>query len=134
METLSVNQNVNATSKSALWTGRIIKGISVLFLLVDAIMKIVRESHSVEGTIQLGWPDGAVQVIGVVLLISTVLYIIPRTSFFGALLLTGYLGGAISTMARLGINFYFPVIFAVLIWTGLLLLHTKLRAVILNKK
>jgi len=70
----------------------VITAICVLFLLVDAIMKVVKASPSMEGSAQLGWPEDAVQAIGVVLLVCTILYIIPRTSALGAILLTGYLG------------------------------------------
>jgi hypothetical protein len=102
---------------------------------MDAIMKIFRESHSVQGTIELGWPDASVQVIGSVLLVCTILYIIPRTSFIGAILLTGYLGGAIATMARTGNTpFYFPLVMGVLIWVGLYLRDSKLRELLSFRK
>lgn len=121
-----------AESKKTIWTGRVITILCVLFLLFDAIMKIIKERHSIEGSAALGWPVDAIQALGIVLLISTILYVIPRTAFFGALLITGYLGGAIAIMVRIGSPYYFPVIFALLVWCGLALRDARLRAYILG--
>src|SRR3954467_1262636 len=99
METINV-QSKTLSGKGALWTGRIISWIIILFLLVDAIMKVVKSAPAMEGSIQLGWPEEAVQAIGIVLLLATILYIIPSTSILGAIILTGYLGGATSVMVR----------------------------------
>lgn len=134
MELNISHQTVNAPSKKALWTGRIISMLCVLFLLVDAIMKMIRESHSVEGTIQLGWPAYSVQSIGIILLACTVLYLVPRTAILGAILLTGFLGGAIATMARIGQPIIFPLIFGILVWCGLFLRDEKLRKFIPLRK
>jgi len=101
-----------------------------LFLLFDAIMKIIRESHSIEGSVKLGWPDSGIVGLGVLLLICTIFYIIPRTAILGAILITGYLGGAISIMFRVGEPFIFPVIFGILVWAGLWLKDEKLRTLI----
>jgi len=122
------------TSTAALWSGRIILGLVVLFLLVDAIMKVVKATVSIEGSVKLGWPADAVQGIGIVLLISTILYTIPRTAVLGAILITGYLGGAIAIMIRAGEPCYFPIIFGVLIWAPIYLRDEKLRALIPIKK
>jgi len=120
--------------KTRLWTGRIISIITVLFLLFDSITKLMREEHSLKGTIQLGYPENLVVVIGLILLICTILYIIPRTSILGAVLLTGYLGGAVASNLRVGNPLFshtlFPVYFGILIWTGLFLRDNRLRAFI----
>ncbi|MBN9297568.1 MAG: DoxX family protein [Filimonas sp.] len=121
-----------AESKKTVWTGRVITILCVLFLLFDAIMKIVEEKHSVDGSVALGWPVDGVQGLGIVLLLATVLYVIPRTAFIGALLITGYLGGAIAVMVRTGTPYYFPVIFSLLVWCGLALRDARLRAYILG--
>ena len=122
------------TSKKAMWTGWIISGLCILFLLFDAIMKIIREAHSIEGSVQLGWPENRVQSIGIVLLIATILYIIPRTAILGAILLTGYLGGAIAIMVRVDKPLYFALVFGVLVWAGLYFRDHKLRQLIPLRK
>jgi hypothetical protein len=132
------NNNPKAFSgKGALWTGRIITGIIVLFLLMDALMKVVESGPAMEGSVQLGWPEPAVQTIGIVLLLATILYIIPRTSILGAIILTGYLGGATAVMVRAmqpGHPYLFPVVFGVLVWAGLFLRDEKLRGLIPLRK
>jgi hypothetical protein len=121
-----------STSKKRLWTGRIISGLVALFLLVDSVMKVMKAPVAVQGTIQLGYPERTVFGIGAVLLVSTLLYVIPRTAILGAILLTGYLGGAIATNVRVGNPLFsyvlFPVYVAVLIWGGLFLRDGQLRA------
>ena len=114
-------------SKGALWTGRVLKIISILFLTFDAAGKIFKESHSVEGSLALGWPADLIQVIGIILLVCTILYAIPTTAVLGAVLISAYLGGAVAIMMRSGANFIFPIIFGVLVWGGLYLLSEKLR-------
>lgn len=122
------------TSKASLWTGRVLFVLSVLFLLVDALMKVAKAQPSVEGSVQLGWPEDKVQLIGIILLISTILYIIPRTAVIGAFFITAYLGGAVAIMMRAGQSYYFPVVFGVLVWAGLYLCDGRLRSVIPLRK
>jgi len=120
-------------SKAMLWTGWIISILCIIFLLVDAIMKVVKSATSMEGSTQLGWPADAVQSLGIVLLISTVLYAIPRTAVLGAVLLTGYLGGAVAVMIMASVPghpYLFPVVFGVMIWAGQFLRDEKLRGII----
>ncbi|MDP9079873.1 MAG: DoxX family protein [Bacteroidota bacterium] len=117
-------------SKASLWIGWIISGLCILFLLFDAIAKIIKEEHSVKGSVQLGWPEHAIQGIGIALLISTILYLIPRTSILGAILLTGYLGGAIAIMIRAEQQLYFASVFGLLVWLGLYLRDAELRKII----
>ncbi|HEY4789604.1 MAG TPA: DoxX family protein [Bacteroidales bacterium] len=124
-------------SKKLLWTGRVISILCVLFLLLDAIMKVVKSAPSVQGSVQIGWPVDTIQGIGIVLLLCTALYIIPRTAILGAILLTGYLGGAVAVMLRAatpGHPYIFPVIFGILVWAGLFLRDHKLRDLIPIRK
>jgi hypothetical protein len=134
METISIQQTTRTQSTKALWTGRVISWLSILFLLVDAIMKIIGQANHVEGSAKLGFQESLVHPIGIVLLISTVFYIIPRTAMFGAILLTAYLGGATAVMVEHGQPFYFPVVFGVLVWGGLYLRDAKLRSLVPFRK
>ena len=118
-------------SKGTLWAGRIISGLPVLFLLLDGVFKLIKPAPVVEATVGLGYPESVIIPIGVVLIICTILYLIPKTSVLGAILLTGYLGGAVATHVRTGESLFsivFPVIFGVLLWLGLYLRDTRLRA------
>ena len=127
-------QITKSPSKGALWTGRILTGLCLLFLLFDAIMKIIKESHSIEGSAKLGWPVGDVQGLGIVLLLFTIIYMIPRIAFIGAILLTAYLGGAVAIMVRVQEPYWFPIIFAVLVWAGLYFRNEKFRALVSSGK
>jgi DoxX-like family len=121
-------------SKKMLWTGRIMSALVVLFLLMDGVMKLFNPAPVVEGMTKLGYPLSLTSVIGIVLLICVVLFAIPRTSILGAILLTGYLGGAVASQLRVGLplfsNVLFPVYMGVLIWGGLSLRDERLRALI----
>lgn len=121
------------TLKKRLWAGRIISALPALFLLIDGLMKLVKPAVVVEATVKLGYPENSILGIGIVLLVCTVLYVIPRTSILGAILLTGYLGGAVATHVRVGEGAFpvlFPVFFGVLIWLGLYLRDDRLRTLI----
>ena len=116
--------------KTRLWPGRILKGLVSLFLLFDAVMKIIEHQKYVEGTEQLGLPVSSVQPLGIYLLIATVLYNIPGTILLGGLLLTAYLGGAVAiTFAANagGHPYVFPVVFAVMIWLAEYLQNENFR-------
>lgn len=120
-------------SKKMLWAGRIISALPVLFLLMDGIMKLVKPPMVVDATVQSGYRETVILPLGIVLLSCTVLYIIPRTCILGAILLTGYLGGAVATHVRVGEGPFpvlFPVILGVLLWGGLWLRDDRLRALI----
>ncbi|NIJ52772.1 DoxX family protein [Dyadobacter arcticus] len=134
MEATFVNPTVKSRTNKTVLAGKIISAICILFLLFDSIMKVIKESHSIEGSAQLGWPVDQVQSIGIALLISTILYIIPRTAMLGAILITGYLGGAIAVMVRAGQPLYFALVFGILVWAGLYLRDEKIRALIPFKK
>jgi hypothetical protein len=106
-----------------------------LFLFVDGIMKLVKPAVVVETTVQLGYPESVILGLGIVLLICTALYVIPLTSLLGAILLTGYLGGAVATHVRVGDGLFpvlFPVIIGALLWVGLVLRNPRLGALILQ--
>ena len=123
----------DSVSKKSLWTGRIISVLPALFLLLDGIMKLVKPAPVVEATVRLGYPESVILGLGIVLIACTVLYFIPRTSVLGAILLTGYLGGAVATHVRVGEGLFpvsFPIIMGVLVWGGLWLRDQRLRALI----
>jgi hypothetical protein len=121
-------------SKTMLWAGRIISALVVLFLLFDALIKVMKLPPAIEGTTRLGYPESLVFGLGLLELVCVVLYVIPRTSILGAILLTGYLGGAVATNLRVGNPLFSyilaPVYFGVLIWGGLFLRDNQLRALI----
>ncbi len=121
-------------SKTSLWSGRIMSGLVVLFMLFDSAIKLMKLAPAVEGTARLGYPVSLVLPIGIVLLVCTVLYAIPRTSILGAILLTGYLGGAVASNVRMSNPLFgyvlFPVYIGVLLWLGLFLRDARLRALI----
>ncbi|MBI5757610.1 MAG: DoxX family protein [Planctomycetales bacterium] len=113
-----------------LWIGRILSTLPVLMLLMSGVMKLVKPTEVVEGFAKLGWPDSLALGLGIVELVCTVLYVIPRTSVLGAILLTGYLGGATATHVRIGDPFIAPIILGVVIWLGLFLRDARLRVLI----
>src|ERR1051325_10041006 len=120
-------------SKKALWAGRVMSILPALFLLLDGAMKLIRPQPVVEATVKLGYPESTILGIGIALLACTILYLIPRTSVLGAILLTGYLGGAVATHVRAGDPTWmilFPVLFGTLIWGGLYLRDQRLRALV----
>jgi hypothetical protein len=121
-------------SKTALWTGRIMSALPVLMLLMSAVMKFLKPPPVVEGFAHLGLPESLAIGLGVLELACTVVYVIPRTAVLGAILLTGYLGGAILTHLRVGDQFIGPILFGVLIWGGLYLRDRRLRALIPLRK
>jgi len=133
-KTAQANSGANSISGKQLWAARFLSGLPALFLLVDGVGKLVKPAPVVEGTVQLGYPESVLLGLGIVLLTCTVLYVIPRTAVFGAILLTGYLGGAIATHVRVGSPLFshtlFPVYVALLIWGGLYLRDDRLRALI----
>ncbi len=118
-------------SKTKRWTSYIMSALVILFMLMDSIMKFVKPPEVIEGTLDLGFTEQHLPVIGTLGLISTLLYVFPRTSILGAILLTGYFGGAVATHLRLNNPLFthtlFTVYFGVLIWGGLWLRNSKLR-------
>ena len=124
-------------SKTRLWAGRIIGGSGILFLLVDSLMKVLKMAPAVESTTQLGYPEQVIVPIGIVQLVCLIAYVVPRTAILGAILLTGYLGGAIATHVRVGSPLFthvlFPIYVAVLIWGALFLVDDRLRVLMRSR-
>ncbi len=131
------NLTSDSNSRMRLWTGRILTGLAGAFCLFDAGMKLIKPPFVVEATVQLGYPESTIVGIGVALLACTLLYLIPRTSILGAVLLTGYLGGAVATNVRAQqplFNTTFPIIFACIAWAGLWLREPRLGQLLPLKK
>jgi hypothetical protein len=125
-------------SRSQVWAGRILTAIAVLFLTFDIAMKLFQVPQAVEGTVQLGFPARVILPLGVIQAVCLTLYLLPRTAVLGAVLWTGYLGGAIATHVRLGNPLFthtlFPIYIALLLWGGLWLRDRTLRAVLPFRK
>ena len=135
-------------SHAALWNapisntrrraGTVMAGLAILFLLFDAFGKVIRLAPVVEGTARLGYPEGSILAIGLVELACVIAYAVPRTSVLGAILLTGYLGGAVATHVRIGspllTHVLFPVYVAVLVWGGLCLREDRLSELLLLRR
>jgi hypothetical protein len=140
MQATAIQTNFSAekvsTSTKTLWAGRIISGFVVLFLLVDAAYKLIKPlpAPAVEAFGKLGYPVEFAAGIGILLLSCVALYLIPRTSILGAILLTGYLGGAVASHVRVGdpwlSHALFPVYVGLLVWGSLYLRDQRLRALI----
>jgi hypothetical protein len=120
------------TSRAAVWTGRVLSGIAVLFLIFDASLKVLMVGPAVTGTVEIGYPVHVIRPLGIIQVICLALYLWPRSAVVGAVLWTGYLGGAIATHLRLGhpllSHTLFPIYVAVLLWGGLWLRQKNLRA------
>jgi uncharacterized membrane protein YphA (DoxX/SURF4 family) len=117
-------------SKKMLWAGRIVSALPVLMLLLSGVMKLVKPAPVVEGFARFGYPERLAFAIGILELVCTLIYVIPQTSVLGAILLTGFLGGATATHVRVGDPFFAPVVLGVLVWLGLLLRDGRLRALL----
>jgi fucose permease len=121
------------SNKGSLWAGRIISALPVSFLLLDGIMKLVKPAFVVEATVQLGYRESVIIGLGLVLVACTILYVIPRTAVLGAILLTGYLGGAVATHVRVGgplFSILMPVILGAMLWGGLYLRDERVRSLV----
>jgi hypothetical protein len=116
------------TPRAMVWTGRVLTGLIVAFLLVDAIGKLIPLAPYVEGTRQVGYAVELLRPLGLLLAIPTLLHLIPRTQFFGALLLTAYFGGAVATHLRVGTSAWFPIVFCIILWAGYVMRSARLRA------
>jgi len=121
-------------SRKSLWAGRIITGLVAAFLLFDAVIHLMKPAPVVEGFAKLGFPIRFAIPLGIIELVCVLMYLIPRTSIFGAILLTGYLGGAIAIQLPTGNPFFgevlFPVYIGVFLWGGIYLRDERLRALV----
>jgi len=123
-------------SNLQLWAGRILSVFATLFLVMDGVMKLLKPAMVLNATRDLGYPESQIVGIGVLLLACTLLYVVPRTSILGAILLTGYLGGAIASQVRVQappLNVVFALVFACLIWAGLWLRDTSVRSILTQR-
>jgi hypothetical protein len=134
--TVSTSNTVN-TNKVMLWVGRVISALGVAFLVMDAIIKIINIQPVIDASLQLGLPVNLAPTFGLLLLACTTVYVMPRTSVLGAILLTGYLGGAIAIQVRViaePFSLVFPLILAALLWGGLILRNREVRALLLPQR
>lgn len=120
-----------ATGRGMMLTGRIISGFVALFLIMDGVMRMAGFAPYLEGMVQFGYPVHLAFPIGLALTVGTVLYVIPRTAVLGAIVLTGYLGGAVASHVRMEDRFFVTgIIFGVLVWAGLYLRDARVRALL----
>ncbi|MER8867176.1 DoxX family protein [Mesorhizobium sp. M0751] len=123
-------------SRRALWAGRALSAVIVLFMIFDGVIKLPPLEIVTQTMVQLGWPADAnvSRMLGIIGLVSTVLYALPRTSVLGAILLTAYLGGAVATHVRIGSPLFSHILFGVylgaILWGGLYLRDPRVRALI----
>ncbi|ESZ57541.1 membrane protein [Mesorhizobium sp. L103C131B0] len=123
-------------SSGALWTGRVLSGLIILFMIFDGVIKLPPLDVVTQTMVPLGWPAdvNVARTLGIIGLISTALYALPRTSVLGAILLTGYLGGAIATNMRVGSPLFshtlFSVYLGIILWGGLYLRDPSVRTLI----
>lgn len=126
--------NAGKPSRAAFWGGWVMSVLPALFLLMDAGMKFAKPSFVIQATTQLGFSESVIVPLGIVLLSCTILYLLPPTAVLGAMLLTGYLGGAVATHLRHGDPLFshvlFPTYLGVLLWGGLCLREPRLRVLL----
>jgi hypothetical protein len=146
MTALAINTNepvtdatFGARSRPAIWGGRVFSGLAVAFMLFDGGIKLVPLSVVTETMAQIGWPatPEMARGLGILALLCAALYAVPRTSLIGAILLTGYLGGAIATQLRIGAPLFSHILFGVylglVVWGGLVLRDGRVRALLLGR-
>lgn len=126
-----------ATSSKSIVAGWILSGLAIAFLTMDVVGKLLMVPQVVEGSGQLGYPASTILPIGIIGAVCLITYVVPRTAPLGAILWTGYFGGAIATHLRLGnpllTHTLFPIYIAALIWGGLWLRDARLRALLLPR-
>ena len=124
----------NPVSTKWLWAGRVLSALAALFLLFDGVIHVLKIAPVVDAFAQLGYPLGTARALGVIEIICVAIYLLPSTSALGAILLTGYLGGAIATQVRVGAPLFsttlFPVYVALLLWGGLYFRDERVRSLI----
>jgi len=124
----------NTVSTRRIWTGRVLTGLGALFMLFDGVIHILKITPVVDAFAQLGFPLGTSRALGVIEIICVAIYLLPSTSVLGAILLTGYLGGAIATQVRVGAPLFsttlFPIYVALFLWGGLYFRDERVRSLI----
>jgi hypothetical protein len=128
------DSQVSHISNKVIWVGRIVTAVAALMLVFSAVMKLIKPAPLLTEFARLGYPEGVVIGIGILELLCAVVYVIPRTSILGAILMTAYLGGATATHVRIGDPFIYPVIAGVLVWGGLYLRDAAGRTLIPVRK
>jgi len=128
---MSSDAQSTSVSKKQLWAGRIISALPVLLLLFSGVMKLLKPAPVVQGFAHYGYPESQIIVLGILEIACTLVYVIPRTSYLGAILMTAYLGGATASNVRVGDPSYFvTVALGVLVWAGLYLRDPRLRTLL----
>ncbi len=123
-------------SKRQLWTGRLLSGLAAALLILDGGAKVFKAPPVVESMTRLGYPESTIVGIGALLLVCTMLYLFPRTAIPGAVLLTGYLGGAVTTNLRVQgpvFPIVFPVLFGIVLWIGIVLRDARVRSILFQR-
>jgi len=115
-------------SKTSLWAGRILSALAVLLFVGTGLFSLLKPEVAAQGAARYGYPDGAMPRIAMVEIACAIVYAIPQTSVLGAILLTGYLGGATATHVRAGEPFFLPIVVGIVVWLGLFLRDGQLRA------
>jgi len=118
-----------------LWAGRVLTALGVLFMIFDGVVKFTQVPQVLEANVHLGYTTATIPVIGTIELLCLIVYLVPRTAVVGAVLLTGYFGGAVASQLRIGeplfSNVLFPIYVAALLWGGLYLRDARVRAMIM---
>ena len=127
---MSANSQTTSVSKKMLWAGRICSALPVFMMIFSAVMKLAKPPDVVAGFAHLGWPEHLALSLGILEVFCVALYLIPRTAVLGAILVTGYLGGAVATHVRLGEPYFIPILLGVLAWGGLYFRDPRLRALL----
>ena len=123
--------DLNRPGKAALWTGRVLSTLCVLMLLMGVTMSLLKNPQAIEGMKEFGWPEHMAITLGIIELACAILYAIPATSVLGAILLTGWLGGAVATHLRIGDpKAAVAVVFGIVVWLGLFLREPRLRRLV----
>lgn len=136
-DTMITTATATSGSNMTFWGGHIISGFAILFLIFDAVIKVAQATPAVESTVQLGYAAELVLPLGLIQLVCIAVYVFPRTAVLGAILLTGWFGGAMATHVRAGspaFSIIFPIIISALVWGGLFLRDARLRGLLPFRK
>jgi hypothetical protein len=124
----------SASNSAMVWAGRVVSALAALPFLPSAYFKLIQSADAVDGFTKIGWPLSTAVPLGIIELASVVFYAIPQTAVLGAILLTGYLGGAISVHVHHNESFLIPAVIGVLVWLGLFLRDARIRDVVPLRK
>jgi hypothetical protein len=127
---MEIVTEIRPVSKGAMWTGRVLSALPVLLLIFSASLKLARPEWAMKGWVEAGFPERLSVPIGIVELACALIYAFPPTTYLGAILCTGYLGGATATTVRIGQPWFMPVLVGVVVWLGLFLRDPRLRELV----